>query len=558
MADINRVLFTAKEALLSNLTAINVTGSNIANVNTAGYTRLRPIFESVGAKDASSNQEQIGVKIADVERIYDKFLDAQIVDSNSMVSNYTAQKDLLQQIEGVLNESSDNGINDALTKFWNAWGNLSVDPSSKAKRDTVVSTAQNLSSIFAQRAEDLTSIQTDTDNTISDTVDSLNGYLTDMATLNTKIVSTESSGGNASAERDKRGELLTKISSLIDVNYIEQSDGSMYIYLPTNGKTLVQEGNSWQLQVQRNANNNNLYDIVFQEDPSHAITNEIKGGKLAGLIAIRDKALPSYLDQFNQTATSIVNKVNDQHMLGYDQDGNPGGLFFDPVTEAKFMGVSDQIVADSTKIAASSTVGADGNNATLLTALRDDKMYASIGTITSSVPGNRVTGQINNIGQAYKNSTSIVLARGATVADWAVSNNGGYSLLSVLTADAKSVTLDLNGNGTADIKLNLSGTWNTGDTMTFSMTKNASTTNIDDYFNSFIANVGQDVVNASQSLETNTAIATQQSTQREQLSGVSLDEEMMNLIKYQMAYNAAGRMTKTVTELMDILMSLGQ
>jgi len=82
MADINRVLFTAKEALLSNLTAINVTGSNIANVNTPGYTRQRPVFESVGAKDASSNLEQIGVKIADVERIYDRFLKLNLFRSN--------------------------------------------------------------------------------------------------------------------------------------------------------------------------------------------------------------------------------------------------------------------------------------------------------------------------------------------------------------------------------------------------------------------------------------------------------------------------------------------
>jgi len=464
----------------------------------------------------------------------------------------------LQRIEGVLNESSDNGINDALTKFWNAWGNLSVDPSSQAKRDMVVSTAQNLSSIFVQRAEELTTIQTNTDNAISDTVNSLNGYLTDMASLNDMIVNTEIAGGNASSVRDKRSELLTKISSLIDVNYLEQSDGSLYIYLPTDGKALVQEGNSWQLQVQRNANNNNLYDIVFQENPTQAINDKITGGKLAGQLTIRDTVLPSYLDQLNQTATSIINKVNSQHILGYDQNGNPGELFFNPTAEAKYMEVSDQIVADSTKIAASSTVSADGDNATLLTALRDDKMYASIGTITSSVPGNTVTGQINNVGQAYKNSSPITLTRGATPANWTVTTNGGYSSLSVLTADANSVTLDLNGNGTADITLRLSGAWNALDTMTFSLTKSESTNNIDGYFNAFIANMGQDVVNASQALDTNTVIAAQQNNQREQLSGVSLDEEMMNLIKYQMAYNAAGRITKTVTEMMDIIIALGK
>ncbi|HPV48792.1 MAG TPA: flagellar basal body protein, partial [Smithellaceae bacterium] len=71
MADIGKVLYTAQEALLSNLAAINVTGSNIANVNTPGYTRLRPMLESVGSKDPQSGREQIGVRISNVERIFD-------------------------------------------------------------------------------------------------------------------------------------------------------------------------------------------------------------------------------------------------------------------------------------------------------------------------------------------------------------------------------------------------------------------------------------------------------------------------------------------------------
>jgi flagellar hook-associated protein 1 FlgK len=114
-----------------------------------------------------------------------------------------------------------------------------------------------------------------------------------------------------------------------------------------------------------------------------------------------------------------------------------------------------------------------------------------------------------------------------------------------------------NGQKTADITLNLTGTWSDGNTITFRLAKSDSTTNIDSYFNAFIASVGQDVDNASQALASTTAILNQQTDQKEQLSGVSLDEEMMNLIKYQMAYGAAGRMTSTVNELMDILINLG-
>ncbi len=556
MADISRVLYTAKEALLSNLTAINVTGSNIANVNTPGYSRLRPMFESVGTKDASSAQEQVGVRIAAVERIYDRFLEAQLVGQQSSVGNYTAQQDSLNSVEGILNENNGGGINDALGAFLNAWGNLSVEPSSISKRNMVVTTGQNLAYAFNQRGEDLTNVQIAANDSIADTLSSLNDDLKQMANYNETIVSAESAGTSAASIRDHRGELLKKISGLIDVNYIEKSDGSLYITLPTNGKALVEGFNSWKLEANRNPDNNNLYDIVFSEDPSKSINEQITGGKLAGLLEVRDNLIPSYLDQLNQTASSIINKVNALHTAGYDQDGNPGQLFFSPTADARYMQVHHDIVDDSRKIAASATINADGDNATAMTDIKSDQMYASIVMVSST---HTVTGQINNIGQAFKNSTVVTLTRGATSAptDWTVSN-GGYSYMSVLTADDRTLTLDLNNDLQADITLNLTGTWTPGNTIKFTLTKSDSTTNIDSYFNAFIAGVGQDVDNVSQSLSSTTAILNQQTDQKEQLSGVSLDEEMMNLIKYQMAYGAAGRMTSTVNELMDILINLGR
>ncbi|MFO7569596.1 MAG: flagellar hook-associated protein FlgK [Smithellaceae bacterium] len=560
MADISRVLFTAKEALLSNLTAINVTGSNIANVNTPGYSRLRPLFESVGTRDATSAQEQIGVRIADVERIYDRFLEFQIVSQQSSVENYTAQKEMLQRIEGILNESIDGGINDALARFLNAWGDLSVDPSSQSKRDMVVSTAVNLSYGFNQRADEIINIQMAANETVADTVSELNEYLKQMASFNEIIVNAESAGGNATAVRDQRGVLLGKISALIDISYIEKTDGSLYVYLPTNGKALVESFNSWDLQVARNEDG--MYDINFKGDTtSSAINSQISGGKLAGLLQVRDTAIPAYLHALDQAASSIANKVNELHTSGYDQNGNPGGLFFEPTAQARFMSVSASILGSTRNIAASQTVNADGNIAAAITAFKNDQMYASMGPVSTSVPGNSASGQINNIGQTYKDTTGangIVLTRGATPDSWTVTDNGGYVSAKVLSSADGTITVDLNGNNTADITFTLSGTWGNGDNVSFTLEKNPNTNTIDGYFNAFIANMGQDVVNASRALERETIILNQQTNQREQLSGVSLDEEMLNLIKYQMAYGAAGRMTQTVSEMMDVIINLGR
>jgi len=118
--------------------------------------------------------------------------------------------------------------------------------------------------------------------------------------------------------------------------------------------------------------------------------------------------------------------------------------------------------------------------------------------------------------------------------------------------------VDLNNDLVADITLNLSGSWSNGNKLMFSLSKQDSTTTIGGYYSAFMARVGQDVAGSATALAREQTIAAQNSTQREALSGVSLDEEMVNLIKYQMAYNAAGRVTSIVSELMDTLMSLGK
>jgi len=558
---ISSSLFTAREALRSNLTAINVTGANIANVNTTGYTRLKPVFQTTGAIDVVSTRDQAGVKIADVERVYDRYLEYEIVEKQSSVESYTAQQDLLQRVESVLNENVEGGINDAMNAFFNAWGNLATDPSDKARRDLVVTAGTNLAYLFNQRSEALTNIQFSADDRVAETVSTLNGYLKEMASYNKSISDMESLGGNASTLRDARGNLLSEISKLISINYIEKDDGSLYLYLPADGKALVEGSNVWELQVQRNSSNDNLYDIAFKANSSESINQQISGGMLYGLLDTRDRLLSSYLDSLDQTAASIINKVNEIHGNGYDQDGNPGSLFFNAATDARQMSVTEEITQDSRKIAASATVNADGNNAIALAMIRNDQMYATLGNYATSVPGNGVSGQINNIGQAYKDSTAAIqIGRGATSDSWAVTGagNGGYSNIRVLSSSDSTVTLSLNGNDTADITLRLSGNWNNGDTVSFSLKKADSAVGIDGYFNSFIAGMGRDLQSATQSLTASKAILTQQMDQREQFSGVSLDEEMMNLIKYQMAYNAAGKLTTTVNEMMNILMNLVQ
>jgi len=205
-----------------------------------------------------------------------------------------------------------------------------------------------------------------------------------------------------------------------------------------------------------------ITDVVFKDDPGKDINDCFSKGKLAACLEARDTTVGGYLDKLDSLAESLVEAVNEKHLEGYDMYGNIGGNFFDELgTDAAHMRVSTAITADRGKIAASTSVDSDGNNASAIAAIKD-------------------------------------------------------SLLTV-------------GGGT---------------------------TTLSDYYSALMARVGQDVKDSNSSLDHQTVIMNQLESQRETVSGVSLDEEMMNLMKYQLGYNAAGRLAATVSALMDTLMSM--
>lgn len=462
MGDIGRVLNTTRNAILSHLTALNITGSNIANVDTPGYSRLRPIFGAVGVISAATDQVQLDVKISSIERLYDKYLEAQIVQQEQDIGYNNSQMDVLKRVEGIFNESIGGGVNELLSKFWNAWSQLSSNPSGITERDGLASISQSLASIFREKANELINVQRDTNAAISDTVTELNKYLNDMVDLNDKIVQIETGGGSAADMRDKRTELLRKVSQIVDVNYYEESNGSLNIFI-SNGRSLVEGNNLWKLDVQTNPLNSNYYDVVFEDTPAVVINNHLQGGKLAGLLNVRDAKVAGYLSDLDNMAATIINNVNTQHSSGYDLNGNVGGTFFSATSiRAKDMHVDSAIVADVRKIAAAATVNKDGDNARLIAAIKDD----------SSLMGSGIT--------------------------------------------------------------------------------------IDDFYESTVSRVGQDVVDAKNSNDHQTSVMNQMESQREAVSGVSLDEEMLDLIKYQAGYNAAGRLCGIINEMMDTLINLGK
>ncbi|MBW1670929.1 MAG: flagellar hook-associated protein FlgK [Deltaproteobacteria bacterium] len=453
------LLNTARDGLLSHRAAINLTGSNITNVNTPGYTRQLPVFSSLGCVDIGAGRIELSVGIEKIERVYDRFLGVQINDKMNDLGYSEAKKGMLEKVEIIFNESSGGGINELLSKFWSSWEDLSANPTGQVERDALVSASQNLASIFRSSSDELVSVQNDANTEIRGLIDQANFYISDLADLNHKIAAINTGKGDANDLRDKRDEALKGLAEIFDFQHLEDSDGSVSVFLP-NGMPLVMGDQTWELDVKVNPAHSSFYDVIFQDDPLTVLNDTVTKGKLAGFLEIRDEKIANYLGDLNSLAASIIAEVNTQHQSGYDMDHNLGGVFFEPATEAKYMQVSTAILADVNKIAVSETVNGDGGNAELIATFKDE-LFMNSGTST------------------------------------------------------------FNG-----------------------------------YYASFVGKVGQDLADEERGLDHNTNVMNQLINKREGISGVSIDEEMTNLIKYQLGYNAAARLCNVADELLDTLLNM--
>jgi flagellar hook-associated protein 1 FlgK len=455
---VNATLNSARLGLSVNQFAIDVTSSNVTNLNTPGYVRQRPEFEASGTVDVGAKSFQVGVDIQQVQRIYDRYLESQIVDSKTEMGYGTTAQDYLQRIEGLFNESNGGGINDLLGKFWTSWQNLNGNPQGSAERTVVLAAAQDLASRFRKFSDDLTSVAMDARDEIGATITDINSDIKKIAELNGEIRAQGTNKGDANLLLNERAKLLTSVAEKIGINYIEDAGGNIDIYL-TSGSSLVQAGSSQQLEM--------VGDDIRIKGMTELVTAGITKGKLGAMLAVRDRLVPGYLDSLNTLAAGIVDAVNDQHAKGYTANGEVAGDFFAPVTvantAARNMALNGDIVADVGKIAASMTVDGDGDNA------------REIGSISDRL--------IN---------------------------------------------------------------WGT------------STATANGYYGALTAQVGQDVSTASNEKDHRDIIMNQLDAKWQSTSGVSIDEEMMNLIKYQMGYNAAGRLVTVANELMDTLINLGK
>lgn len=315
MNTLSGILYTGVSGIYAAQAQIDVTSSNIANINNANYST-----QKVTLSKSSYNG---GVTVTGVTRMYDDLLAKTLRNEQTSLAYWESSQSTLSEVMTYFNELPDGiGIGSSLEAYFTAWSDLSsiaTDDTSESLiyRATLIEAASVLCTQIKNARQVITDLQNTINNSLSTDVNNINNISQSIAKLNGQIASLQATGGNANDLLDKREELLNSLAQYANITTVTQTDGSMSVYLA--GEPLVDGGNSYSLEVVANEENGGNYDIVWKgntNDKGTVLTDRIKGGTLQASIDMRDSVLNGYISQLDDLASSLIYETNKLHAGG--------------------------------------------------------------------------------------------------------------------------------------------------------------------------------------------------------------------------------------------------
>ena len=552
-ANIFSVLNTAKLGLQTNQTAIEITGHNIANVQTDGFSRQEVTLEVNRPRRVGLAFLGTGVRATNVTREFDQFLFNQILGESSTLGNFDIRNTFFQRLETIVNESSGVSLNNAMSEFFLAFDDLASNPTNLGVRSAVLSAAGTLATVFNQLGSSLLQQRINLDGAVSAEVTEINGMLDEIAEFNRSIIKIENGNASANDLRDQRDLLIKQLSEKMDVQLIDTNDNNTTLTL-AGGTPLVVGTTVFRLSTAANSDNRGFNDILVDDGMGGTtnVTSEIQGGEVRGLLDMRDTEARGLIDQLDRLAAGLMEQVNGVHLQGVGLDGSSGNIFFETLTPTVTIGSQNLGAPTVTAINASpSTVTVDKFQLQFTGPGTFDVF--NLTTNQTVATGLAVGGTVN-----IANGLAITTGGGPLVGDTvdiSISEDAALNmtLSSTVLNNTDKIAAGLSGTGDGQNALNIS---NLQSSLVFSggaFTPGAGTATFDDFYNSIVSGLGSGSRSSQTILSQQEGVILQLNSQRESISGVSLDEEMVNLIKFQQAYAASARMITVIEEMFDVL-----
>ena len=613
-----------KRGVMAHQDALNVTGHNLVNMNTRGFSRQRvefsafePIYLPGLSRAQTAGQIGQGVISNNITRIRDELLDRRIVAQAGSQGYWQARDRYIREMERIYLEPGSNSIRGNMDAFWDAWQELSLRPSDIAPRHAVLQRGRTLLDGIQQRYHDLQTLQNRADEEIRMTVFQINDLTRQIAGLSETIQKIQAQGDNPNDLLDRRDLLVDELSSKINITVDRRDPDEFMVH--TNGSILVQGRISRPLDLALNRETG-YADIVWSDIRTDLeFRNDGRSGSLGALVNLRDNTIRSEIQTLNNMTMNFVSLVNEVHERAYGINGVTGHQFFtehpfvtningnydrsgDGEYDSSFIfRVSGTNALDPrAHIGLAGVITLSGPHGNVdISYFPTDTVADVINRINSS--GAEVTARLNREGRLTMTATpsanwenpdfvirhiedsgrflegyaGLLAASGpegafswnvpdavnALVggpADWQVAPiahpSGWIQVNPELLRDPLAVAAGFGENGrpaspgNGDAAQAIAAIRNTevmvGQYRTF-----------DDYFEVSVGRIGLWGEQSMIALETHNQIMRQLHEMRQSVSGVSIDEELANMIKFQHGYAAAARFITVVDSMLDIIIN---
>ena len=597
-----RTLNIGMTALFAQKTALDTTGQNIANAATPGYARQRVNMEANRPQVYSYGAVGTGVDVRQIEHLTDEFLEAQVrtaVSDKGMLDVYQSG---YSNIEVYFNELSDNDISSAFNNFWKSmqdWNNNVEDGST---RNNVLANAATLCDTFQSTRDKLYQYRYQTNNAVVDSVNSVNTMINEIADLNASIMKIEAAGATgviANDLRDQRTQLAKELSKIMDVSVNEEKNGALVV--AQKGRMLVYQDKAFELTTEKVQNNGMLIDkVVFAADHEEV---RIESGKLYGQTQMRDEICLSFEEQIDQLAGEFIWEYNRIHSQGvgltaYDSVTATNAVIdptvtldqlaynFTPVDGTfEIKDGSFELKVFDSESGQATTVNIDIN----LTNVENDQktilaetepIEVSPGVWRVVQPETSLLGEIQKqldsvapntfkVELDYSNQLKITSNADGVKIGFGRDTSGVLAALGINTvfngynAETMSVNKIISDNpeylaGASEfVEGNQDNVKKLLDLRSAHVMANDTST-FEDFYESIIGSLGIEASRVNSLQRTQTDIVVRVENQREDLSGVNLDEEMTKMMQFQKSYQAAAKFITTADSMLDTLMNMVQ
>lgn len=608
-----------KRSIMAHTDAISTAGHNISNANTEGYSRQRvqlkefdPLYRPDLERPERAGMIGQGIDVQSITRIRDEMLDQRITAQQNQESYWDTRSKYYTMIEQIYNEPDEVSVRSNMDKFWESWQELSVNPESQAARQAVVTRGESLSDSIKSKWENLMGVGSLINSDIDSTVKQINSYANQIAAVNSEIVRSRGVGDNPNDLLDRRDLLVDKLSKLANITTDRRDPDEFMVHL--DGKVLVQGGVARNFDLVSLTDNNGYEKLVWADTREDA---SVSGGTLGALIELRDVDVRNEIQSLNTMTMNFSDLVNDVHRNAYGANNVTGLDFFTQHSfvenvNGNFDRNGDGVLDHSyifrftgtTTLNPQEQIGFEGVMTFSGPSGNVQVPYHPTDTVETVI--NRINDSNGEV-KAYLDRNNNLVLKGTTAQDVEnpdfvirhVEDSGffltGYSgILAASGADgaydfARADAVDslagaqfavspvlnpagyieVNGVIKNDVKSvaaafrDDSGNVNAGDgraAVEIASIRNTKVMigherTLDDYFADSVTNVGLKGEQAENNLKSHMAIMNDLRTMRDSISGVNIDEELSDIIKFQHGYNAAAKFVTIWDSLIDTVIN---